>query len=454
MELFLAAIRSTDFSSQLFRARVGKVQSSLHATLDTPMLCLRVIEGPDADQLLPLPPGEPQLLGRSSEALPLTDTAISRRHAELTPDGTVWFVRDLDSACGTRLNGALLSGRQPLRVGDELRCGRSRLVVEQCDAPLGGPARSTGSGMAPVFKKTDDADAADVLQALLPALGAALSGDEQAVDAAALPEDLHAALCGLARSRSGLERQAQLAAMGEGVASVSHAIKNILQGLQGGAGAVSMALQKDDLDMARKAWPIMSRNLDRISDLALNMLAFSRPRPMHRRLHSLAAIIDETALLLQDPFAHQKVRLEVNLSGELPPVPLDAAAMHQALLNLLLNALQAAPSKAGVVLVEAGLDNTHAWIAVSDNGPGVPEAQRQEIFEPFASTRGQRGTGLGLPVTARIARQHGGGVEVTDAADGGACFTIRLSLDLPGQDADETDIPEGTEPLRDPRFDD
>jgi signal transduction histidine kinase len=184
------------------------------------------------------------------------------------------------------------------------------------------------------------------------------------------------------------------------------------------------------------------------------MLAFSRPRPVHRRLHSLAAIIDETTLLLQDPFAHRKVRLEVKLSGELPPVPLDASAMHQALLNLLLNALQAAPAKTGVVLVEAGLDDSHAWITVSDNGPGVPESQRLEIFEPFASTRGQRGTGLGLPVTARIARQHGGGVTVTDTADGGACFTIRLSLDLPGQDADETDIPEGTEPLRDPRFDD
>ena len=162
-----------------------------------------------------------------------------------------------------------------------------------------------------------------------------MSGDEQAVDAAALPEDLHAALRGLARSRSGLERQAQLAAMGEGVASVSHAIKNILQGLQGGAGAVSLALQKGDLDMALKAWPIMSRNLDRISDLALNMLAFSRPRPMHRRLHSLAAVIDETALLVAPCPAfeveHQDLRGSLREElGVLRPAALRRAALASA----------------------------------------------------------------------------------------------------------------------------
>jgi signal transduction histidine kinase len=417
------------------------------------MLCLRVIEGPDAGGLLPLPPGEPQLLGRSSEALPLSDRGVSRRHAELTPDGDAWFVRDLDSASGTRLNGAVLTDRRELHVDDDIRCGHTRLVVTSIDSPIAGPSRRTVTTSSTTFEQPSPVDAPKVLEALVVALGKAIDGDTDAAATANLPGDLAAALGELATSRSGLERRVHLAAMGEGVASVSHAIKNILQGLQGGAGAVSLALERDDLPMAKEAWPIMARNLDRISDLALNMLAFSRPRVAHRRLHSIAAIVNEVLLLLETPFAHRHVTLHSALECDLPPIPLDAAAIHQALLNLLLNALQAVEPRSGHVEVHAGLEASHAWIEVVDNGPGVPMAQRDKIFEPFASTRGQRGTGLGLAVTKQIALQHGGELIVDDAALGGARFKLTLSLDLPSQDADETDVPDGRPPTPDVRFD-
>ncbi len=418
------------------------------------MLCLRVIEGPDEGWLLPLPPGEPQLLGRSSEALPLTDRAVSRRHAELTPDGDSWFLRDIDSTSGTRLNGAVLTGGRTLQINDEIRCGQTRLMVVWVDSPIAGPMRTQQDSPSDThFAMPPTAEASKLLQTLLVALAAALEGNDAAVARCGLPDDLAHGLGVLAKSRSGLERQAHLAAMGEGVASVSHAIKNILQGLQGGAGAVSLALDRDNLTMAKEAWPIMSRNLDRISDLALNMLAFSRPRPARRRLHSLAAVVNEVLLLLEDPFKHRNVELLNVLSGDLPPVPLDAAAMHQALLNLLLNALQAVEPRTGRVELHAGLEANEAWIDIVDNGPGVPEPQRAEIFEPFASTRGQRGTGLGLAVTRRIAHQHGGELTVHDADIGGARFRLTLSLDLPGQDADETDAPDNAPPKPDARFD-
>ena len=417
------------------------------------MLCLRVIEGPDAGGLLPLPPNEPQLLGRSSEALPLTDRAVSRRHAELTPDGDTWFLRDLDSTSGTRLNGALLTSRRAIRINDDIRCGRTRLVVVSVDSPIAGPLRTLPARARTHFAVPENADTSSVLQSLLVALASAVDGDADAVNRCTLPDDLATALHDLATSRSGLERRAHLAAMGEGVASVSHAIKNILQGLQGGAGAVSLALERDDVALAKEAWPIMARNLDRISDLALNMLAFSRPRPAHRRLHSLAAVVNEVLLLLEEPFRHRRVELHATLPGDLPPLPLDAAAMHQALLNLLLNALQAVEPRTGRVDIRAGLAANEAWVDVIDNGPGVPAQQRADIFEPFASTRGQRGTGLGLAVTRRIAQQHGGALRVDDADTGGARFRFSLSLDLPGQDVDETDVPDNAPPVKDARFD-
>ncbi|MGY8752407.1 MAG: FHA domain-containing protein, partial [Phycisphaerales bacterium] len=87
------------------------------------MLVLEVVEGPDLGGVFSLPPNEPQLIGRSSEALPLEDPTISRRHAELTPDNGRWFLQDLASANGTFLNGRLLTERIALRIGDEVGCG-------------------------------------------------------------------------------------------------------------------------------------------------------------------------------------------------------------------------------------------------------------------------------------------------------------------------------------------
>ena len=100
------------------------------------MLVLEVIDGPDLGSTFPLPQGEPQLIGRSSESLPLTDPTVSRRHAELTPDGNKWFLRDLDSSNGTFLNGRRLVDRVALRSSDEVGCGSTLfLVTERASLP-------------------------------------------------------------------------------------------------------------------------------------------------------------------------------------------------------------------------------------------------------------------------------------------------------------------------------
>ena len=90
---------------------------------------LDVLQGPDRGKKFTLPADEPQLIGRSSEALPLTDTTVSRRHAELTPDNGRWFLRDLDSANGTFVNGERVSGDLiELTPGDQVRCGSTLMV--------------------------------------------------------------------------------------------------------------------------------------------------------------------------------------------------------------------------------------------------------------------------------------------------------------------------------------
>ncbi|HIB00810.1 MAG TPA: FHA domain-containing protein, partial [Phycisphaerales bacterium] len=103
---------------------------------DGHMLVLEVIEGPDLGGCFPLPRDEPQLIGRSSEALPLSDPTISRRHAELTPDGGKWYVSDLSSANGTFLNGRLVDQRVSLRIGDEIGCGSTLFRISEQTAVI------------------------------------------------------------------------------------------------------------------------------------------------------------------------------------------------------------------------------------------------------------------------------------------------------------------------------
>ena len=230
----------------------------------------------------------------------------------------------------------------------------------------------------------------------------------------------------------------RLAAIGETVASLSHSIKNILQGLRGGADVVEMGLKKDDLKIARGGWDILKRNLDRIVALTLNMLAYSRQRTIEIELTKLGVLIDDCVSLLQDRCREKAVALVVDADPEMPPVPIDPNLMHQALMNLITNAVDAVEGGKGIVTVRTtyidpdpllGLGNAYAEIEVIDNGPGIPPERHEWIFEPFRTTKGLKGTGLGLAVTMRIIEEHRGRIVVESADGTGAKFKVILPID-------------------------
>ncbi len=522
------------------------------------MLILHVLQGPDAGKRFPLPDREPQLIGRSTEAIAITDRSVSRRHAELTPDEGVWYLRDLDSSNGTFLNGRPVLDRESLQPGDRIRCGDTLFVVAvEAELPQAGsqaPSAPAPAAMAvearlpanapavaePRFRLLQElaslADVASDRPALLAkALGflreefgadraAFVVPDPRSVppsvrieasdarpDAAppAIPFDsvqesvlsgigLLALTTGLDASHATsalcvavrvpertlgalwVDRQIargayderhlrllqavgvhlalllrhgelleatfareRLAAMGETVATLSHSIKNILQALRGGADTVELALGRGDLPIAREGWPILARNLDRIHSLVRNMLAYAKDRSLDLVRQSPNELAKEIVQLLQSAAARRRVALELDLDDGMPPVTMDPDAIHQAVMNLVSNAIEAAPERTGHVRVATRWVEGpgEAEISVEDDGPGIPATLLPRLFEPFASTKGQRGTGLGLTVSRKLVLQHGGRIEVRSTGPQGTVMAIRLPDRGPPEDADCTHGP-------------
>jgi len=247
---------------------------------------------------------------------------------------------------------------------------------------------------------------------------------------------------GLALANSEAQRQKlqaeRLAAIGETVATLSHAIKNMLQGLRGGADVVDLGLSKGDLRVARGGWEILHRNLARIISLTMNMLAFSRQRRVEVELARLDPTVEDCVQLLESQAKAKGVALITDVDPEMPPVPIDQPLVHQALMNLIANAIDAAPTATGAVTIKgtyrpaAPGHAAEVELTVIDNGPGIPAAKQRWIFEPFNTTKGLKGTGLGLAVAKRVAEDHGGRITVESAEGRGATFRMVLPGDAAG----------------------
>jgi signal transduction histidine kinase/pSer/pThr/pTyr-binding forkhead associated (FHA) protein len=237
-------------------------------------------------------------------------------------------------------------------------------------------------------------------------------------------------------------QQERLAATGETVASLSHSIKNILQGISGGADVVELGLRKSNLDDIKTGWKMLQRNLDKVQGLTMNMLAYSKPRLPAMEMTHLPHVLNECLELVKTPAADKKVELLTEISSTQPPIPVDADGLHQAILNLLVNAIDAVEPTHGVVTLTSHFDAREqaSVIEVQDNGVGIPEKDQDQLFVPFFSTKGQRGTGLGLAVTKKIVEEHHGRIELISKVGQGTTFRIILPSNA-HQQPDQTHAP-------------
>lgn len=236
-----------------------------------------------------------------------------------------------------------------------------------------------------------------------------------------------------------LVQSERMAAMGETVAFLSHDIKNILQALSGGMDLVDFGLQQMSIEKANDAWPIVQRALRQINQLVLNMLAFSKEREPLFESVNINTIIEEI-VELEKIGADQRGVILVTDLHHVSPIRAEKSGLQQALLNLISNALEVVPDESGVVTVSSRLDtgNSNVIVVVSDNGGGIEGEQLKKIFTPFFSSKGQKGTGLGLAVTQKVIKEHGGTILVSSKVNMGTKFTITLPTG--NEDAKQTNV--------------
>ncbi len=270
-------------------------------------------------------------------------------------------------------------------------------------------------------------------------------------DGATIPLDVSAALlagtggepAGLAlvardlSARLDLERQImrseKLAVVGSLAAGLAHEIGTPLNVIS--ATAEYLLLDSHDSSQRRRLAEIVSET-DRISGLVRELLSFARGSPPGREPVELHEAVDRVLSLLRIPLERKAVRVETDIPQGLPALYFEPDGLHQVLLNLVLNALQAVLEGGHIVLHarshESALAAPTVRLAIHDDGPGVPEALRERIFDPFFTTRPD-GTGLGLAVCARIVAACAGDIRVSGGPLGGASFTVTFPAAAEGR---------------------
>jgi signal transduction histidine kinase len=268
-----------------------------------------------------------------------------------------------------------------------------------------------------------------------------------------------------------------LATIGQTVSTLSHHIKNILQGIAGGSYLIRTGISNNnDMSLIQRGWNIVEKNQKRISQLILDILTLSKEREPDYELGDIAETVADAVELLRFRAKEDQVEITFQADTTIPKFLFDAEQIHRAITNLVANGIDAAKAKIeqtvppnrtesrgsetdsknkmhgnisdrsnhlddldnrndlakkqllGLLQVRVDYDQEQSivLIRVDDNGFGIPETQYHELFHAFYSQKKGQGTGLGLSVARKIIQEHGGKIRVTDSPLGGAKFEIEL----------------------------
>lgn len=223
--------------------------------------------------------------------------------------------------------------------------------------------------------------------------------------------------------------QRQLVLLGETVAGMAHSIKNIMMGLEGGIYVVNKGLEAKNQSEIKDGWEMVLHNFDKISHIVSDILYCSKPREPNFQVTQVNETIREVYELYREAALKYNIEIAPDLVEDLPEAVIDPAGLHTVLSNLVSNAMDACKldiwkdSHLVEIRSRRGPEGS-TIIEVADNGIGIDKDVRKHMFEEFFSSKGDQGTGLGLMVTQKIMREHGGSVTFRSRPGQGTTFVV------------------------------
>jgi len=241
-------------------------------------------------------------------------------------------------------------------------------------------------------------------------------------------ETLREANRSLRQAQADARRAERLAALGQLSAGLAHEIRNPLGVIKGSAEVLQQRLTTSD-GIAQELSGFIYTEVNRLSALVGRFLDFARPSKLELHPESLTEVMERSLKAVAQHGGSVNVRVSREFSDGLPPVMIDRELCEQAFINLLSNACEAMGEQGGELHVRihphAGEDGAGQKVVVEieDTGPGVPAEMREQIFNPFVTTK-KSGVGLGLAIVSKIVDAHGGSVTLCNGPDHGACFRL------------------------------
>lgn len=224
--------------------------------------------------------------------------------------------------------------------------------------------------------------------------------------------------------RTQMSRAEHLATLGEMATGLAHEIRNPLAGIAGVIEIIGRDLPTTS--PARSVVKDVRQEIARINHIVTDLLQTARPHPPQVRKSDLNTTVEHAVMLGRQQALAKSIEIALHKDPSLPEVEHDSDQIHQVLLNLLLNALQAI-DRSGKITVTLKAQGTMAVVEVTDNGRGIPAQDLPNIFRPFYTTKGD-GTGLGLSLARRIVEDHQGRIDVSSAVGVGTTFAVILPL--------------------------
>jgi signal transduction histidine kinase len=224
----------------------------------------------------------------------------------------------------------------------------------------------------------------------------------------------------------------RLAAVGQTVADISHAIKNIAGGLKGGAFVLEKGIELSHEEYLMQGWEMIKGNVEKITNLSLDLLNYAKGTDLNYQLADPNQPAQEVVELMAPMAEEQGIDLCIEVNEDLKDISFDPELIHRCLLNLVTNAIEAYQSEdcgKGVKKVSVRTTKAPGWgveYRVEDAGCGMNQEIKEKIFQRFFTTKGSAGTGIGLMATKKLIDAHQGEIEVESEENKGSVFVIRI----------------------------